>query len=97
MTYHVWFVSPPPPQGPFVMDVSKCPVAGNWSAWSAWSECVNNQRTKERRCDSPEPKYGGQDCVGAKIIYEKCDKQEKPIGQFLIGNYLLQLTSSEAF
>ncbi|XP_078688578.1 polycystin family receptor for egg jelly-like isoform X2 [Branchiostoma floridae x Branchiostoma belcheri] len=45
-------------------------VAGGWSAWDAWTECsvtcgnVTGSRTRTRRCDNPEPLFGGRSCTG---------------------------------
>ncbi|KAI4884058.1 hypothetical protein NFI96_030660, partial [Prochilodus magdalenae] len=45
-----------------------CAVDGNWGAWSAPSACSVTcgvgQQMKTRKCDSPAPKYGGQQCQG---------------------------------
>ena len=58
--------------GPLILNVTKCPVDGGWGDWGPWSSCTKGQRTKERKCDRPKPQFNGQDCIGAKIIYESC-------------------------
>ncbi|CAG2209647.1 Coadhesin,Hemicentin-1,Thrombospondin-2,Mucin-like protein [Mytilus edulis] len=51
-----------------------CPIDGDWSSfksWSPWSSCNvtcgggTKSRSKNRTCTNPEPKYGGQSCVGS--------------------------------
>uniref|UniRef100_UPI000E55899C thrombospondin-2-like n=1 Tax=Urocitellus parryii TaxID=9999 RepID=UPI000E55899C len=45
-----------------------CPIDGRWSPWSPWSACTvtcaGGIRERSRVCNSPEPQYGGKDCVG---------------------------------
>ena len=48
------------------------PVDGGWSEWSWPDECFEKSdsrskkvtQTKRRYCNSPEPRNGGQDCIG---------------------------------
>ncbi|XP_064637596.1 coadhesin-like [Lineus longissimus] len=46
-----------------------CPVHGGWTDWSDWSEptktCADFVVFKTRTCTNPEPKYGGQPCIGS--------------------------------
>ncbi|XP_052105471.1 SCO-spondin-like, partial [Mytilus californianus] len=53
---------------------TQCPIDGGWSAfgnWSPWSSCNltcgggTKSRNHNRTCTNPEPKYGGQPCVGS--------------------------------
>ncbi|KFD61042.1 hypothetical protein M514_12092 [Trichuris suis] len=45
-----------------------CPIDGDWSAWSRWSECQTDCRRQRRRvCDNPAPRHGGQQCHGADL------------------------------
>ena len=50
---------------------------GHWSEWSAWSTCSaagcgTGLRTRRRRCDSPSPLNGGQECPGCNEQSELC-------------------------
>ncbi|KAH3754724.1 thrombospondin-2-like [Dreissena polymorpha] len=53
-----------------------CPVHGNWSDWSIWSNCSATcgvgVRQKIRTCTNPKPDRSGNDCVGEYIEYTVC-------------------------
>ncbi|KAG8227171.1 hypothetical protein J437_LFUL008055, partial [Ladona fulva] len=63
------------------------PVDGQWSTWSSWGECSapcgwggapgspsgGGFRLRRRRCDSPQPSNGGQECLGCPVEYETCN------------------------
>ncbi|XP_052234837.1 coadhesin-like isoform X3 [Dreissena polymorpha] len=53
-----------------------CPVHGNWSDWSLWSNCSVacnvGVRKKTRTCTNPKPDRSGNDCVGESIEYTVC-------------------------
>ncbi|KAF5284738.1 hypothetical protein FQA39_LY04463 [Lamprigera yunnana] len=65
-----------------------CPVQtipsqdGHWSDWQNWSECSvscgGGFRKRQRRCDNPPPKHGGQECIGCNIEYEHCNTHSCP-------------------
>ena len=54
------------------------PVDGQWSAWGEYSQCTadcnGGEKTKVRRCDSPSPMYGGQQCVGEDTQTISCNE-----------------------
>ncbi|KAK7881858.1 hypothetical protein WMY93_030267 [Mugilogobius chulae] len=54
-----------------------CPVDGQWSAWTQWSECdvdCGGGLTYRNRSCSP-PKNGGQDCEGMSQQSQSCNNQ----------------------
>lgn len=52
-------------------------VNGGWSSWSSWSQCSRDCsrgiRSRKRTCSNPEPKYGGQTCLGPAQEYQECN------------------------
>ncbi|KAA8580828.1 hypothetical protein FQN60_013786, partial [Etheostoma spectabile] len=52
-------------------------VNGAWSSWSSWSQCSRDCsrgiRSRKRTCSNPEPKYGGQTCLGPAQEYQECN------------------------
>lgn len=52
-------------------------VNGGWSSWSSWSQCSRDCsrgiRSRKRTCSNPEPKYGGQTCLGQAQEYQECN------------------------
>lgn len=50
------------------MRVANCTVHGDWTPYSAYSECSascgNAVKTRYRTCTNPSPGYGGRVCVG---------------------------------
>lgn len=45
---------------------------GGWSCWSAWSDCVQGERTRSRQCNNPAPGPGGKPCQGDSIEKSYC-------------------------
>ena len=58
------------------------PVDGGWGPWSSFSSCSRpcggGIAKAIRYCDSPEPKNGGQYCLGDRIKYASCNTHECP-------------------
>ena len=79
--------------GPETVKVScnemPCPVHGNFSEWSDFSECSstcgNSTKKRTRICTNPSPKHGGNDCstLGPHVQVVSCDVSPCPIN----GNY----------
>ena len=48
--------------------IKPCPVNGVFGEWSEYSisntSCGGGVQYRERKCDSPPPKYRGKDCDG---------------------------------
>ncbi|XP_022081548.1 hemicentin-1-like isoform X2 [Acanthaster planci] len=61
----------------------KCPVHGQWSEWSPWSECsatCGDTLSRFRGCNSPAPRFGGNQCVGEGREVRWCnDRRNCPI------------------
>ncbi|KAH3739259.1 hypothetical protein DPMN_045909 [Dreissena polymorpha] len=55
-----------------------CPVHGNWSDWSTWSDCSVTcdvgLRKKTRTCTNPRPDRFGDNCYGDASEYTVCQK-----------------------
>ncbi|KAJ7383493.1 Hemicentin-1 [Desmophyllum pertusum] len=53
----------------------KCQVNGGWGKWDRWSECSVTcgfgMRSRERKCDSPKPQYGGAPCNKVEQVEQK--------------------------
>ena len=64
-------------------NAQKCPIDGNWGAWSSWSECSatcgGGIRTKTRECNDPPSAFNGDDCQGLSIEESECKAQKCPI------------------
>lgn len=54
-----------------------CPVVGNWSPWSVWSECTATcgfgLQQRIRLCNNPPPQYGGDMCHGNPEEVRECN------------------------
>ncbi|XP_033127268.1 A disintegrin and metalloproteinase with thrombospondin motifs 3-like isoform X2 [Anneissia japonica] len=57
-------------------------VNGGWSEYTEFSECSFTCGTgievRTRKCNNPEPKNGGADCVGSNTEYQVCNPQPCP-------------------
>lgn len=69
-----------------VCNTNCCPVNGQYSSWSEWSECSascgSGIRKRSRNCDSPKPDCNGYQCEGSSIEIENCNT--KSCGKFKI-------------
>jgi len=58
-------------------NTAPCPVNGGWSAFGAWSDCSKScdggTTTQIRKCDSPKPAFGGDDCAGSAKSTKSCN------------------------
>ncbi|XP_048581714.1 uncharacterized protein LOC5511228 isoform X2 [Nematostella vectensis] len=60
------------------------PLTGNYTEWSAWSDCSKScgegERYRTRNCTNPPPAWGGLDCryIGDDRQDEKCKIRECP-------------------
>ena len=56
------------------------PIDGAWGPWSPFSDCSRpcggGIAKSYRQCDSPEPKNGGQYCLGDRVKYKSCNVHE---------------------
>ena len=59
-----------------------CPINGGFGGWSTYSKCSascgGGAQSKERKCDSPPPQFGGKDCVGPTSESRSCNDKECP-------------------
>lgn len=60
----------------------KCPEDGHWGVWMMWEACPvmcgGGVHKRHRKCDSPEPTYGGRDCTGDSSEKRLCNNQTCP-------------------
>ncbi|CAH1773844.1 unnamed protein product [Owenia fusiformis] len=63
-----------------------CPVDGDWSLWSGWSDCNTTcgggKRQKYRFCT--ESQHGGNDCEGPDTLFESCNEHNCPVDGVLM-------------
>ncbi|XP_043232407.1 A disintegrin and metalloproteinase with thrombospondin motifs 9-like isoform X4 [Amphibalanus amphitrite] len=59
-------------------------VHGGWGQWGEWGQCSRSCgggiRRSERGCNAPVPSNGGTYCLGQRVRYESCNRQECPKG-----------------
>ncbi|XP_020787998.2 LOW QUALITY PROTEIN: complement component C7 [Boleophthalmus pectinirostris] len=70
-----------PKPGSEAQDSERVEVDGCWSCWSAWSSCSGSscsggRKTRSRSCTNPEPRNGGQSCIGKATETGDCDDEE---------------------
>ena len=58
-------------------NILPCPVNGGYSPWVSWSDCSETCgrgiSERKRICDKPEPKNGGNPCIGAQHEVKECE------------------------
>ena len=65
--------------------LKNCPIHGNYSEWSVFSNCSKSCgtgfRRRTRKCTNPEPLHGGRNCtaLGAAFEVEECNTHPCPI------------------
>ncbi|CAH3019170.1 unnamed protein product [Porites evermanni] len=71
----------------FKCNILPCPVDGGYSPWSDFGECSvtcgEGVQQRERRCDSPQPLFGGKSCdkleLGPSIETKACVLDSCPV------------------
>ena len=62
---------------------------GKWSSFGACSEtCGQGTQTRTRKCDSPAPAHGGDDCDGDDEQSRQCQVKPCP-GYFILHTLVL--------
>ncbi|KAM3939316.1 A disintegrin and metalloproteinase with thrombospondin motifs 12 [Leptodactylus fuscus] len=60
-------------------------VNGGWGSWTPWSHCTRTcgagVQSAERKCNNPEPKFGGKYCTGERKRYRMCKTNLCPKNQ----------------
>ncbi|KAM4677962.1 LOW QUALITY PROTEIN: SCO-spondin-like [Discoglossus pictus] len=85
------FCSDPPPSGSGLpcegpdreeqpCNLELCSESGHWGEWSPWTDCTKScgpgVRTRNRTCDSPKPRGGGDYCEGPISEVKECQLDE---------------------
>ncbi|KAK2558439.1 Chymotrypsinogen 2 [Acropora cervicornis] len=64
-------------------NTQRCPVDGNWGAWSGWSACSRScgrgLQKRTRTCSNPVPKGGGRSCSGPNQQMRSCKVRDCPV------------------
>ena len=70
------------------MSITNClsSVDGNFTSWSAWSDCtetcIGGEQYRVRNCTDPEPAYGGLNCSGVTLQWQNCSEKTQCSGEF---------------
>ncbi|XP_062578063.1 coadhesin-like isoform X1 [Saccostrea cucullata] len=66
-----------------VCEIQHCPVDGQWSKWSLFSQCSTTcgkgTQQRHRACSNPAPSNGGKTCVGDDKESAVCEIQQCPV------------------
>ncbi|XP_043218973.1 A disintegrin and metalloproteinase with thrombospondin motifs 20-like isoform X2 [Amphibalanus amphitrite] len=69
-------------KGECVPKESRPAVHGGWGQWSPWGSCSRSCgggiRRSRRECNYPTPSNGGDYCLGQRVRYESCNRQDCP-------------------
>jgi len=68
-------------------EMESCPVNGGYGPWGEFGECSvtcgGGVKQRERKCDQPEPKYGGKTCeeqeLGTNVETQSCSEEPCPV------------------
>uniref|UniRef100_A0A7M5WVK8 SEA domain-containing protein n=2 Tax=Clytia hemisphaerica TaxID=252671 RepID=A0A7M5WVK8_9CNID len=57
-------------------NLTNCPIDGQWSEWPGYGRCNvscgNGMKNRTRECNNPRKQYGGRDCMGVPIEFQRC-------------------------
>nr|CAJ65510.3 HyTSR1 protein [Hydra vulgaris] len=60
-----------------------CPIDGKFSEWTSYSSCSvscgSGTSYRTRKCNNPEPQYGGKQCFGDSLESKICKQIECPV------------------
>ncbi|CAG2226974.1 ADAMTS13 [Mytilus edulis] len=78
------------------------PINGGWSSWSnEWTVCSRTcgggVKTRTRKCNNPEPRYGGSDCQGEGIMAMLCNVQTCQTSQYELKEEQCAATDSVSY
>ncbi|XP_052091149.1 A disintegrin and metalloproteinase with thrombospondin motifs 12-like [Mytilus californianus] len=78
------------------------PIKGGWSSWSnEWTVCSRTcgggVKTRTRKCNNPEPRYGGRDCQGEGIMAMLCNVQTCQTSQYKLKEEQCAATDSVSY
>lgn len=71
----------------FKCNILPCPINGGYGQWSEFKDCSvtcgEGVQQRERKCDNPEPQFGGKTCIqqelGPDVETQTCHKDPCPI------------------
>ena len=58
------------------VNIADIGVDGDWSSWSDWDQCSatceEGNQGRRRECNNPEPRFGGEECLGSAKEIRSC-------------------------